>query len=51
MEGIWLENNTLTNRADLAIPQIGAGEALVKVRLAGICGTDLELVNASGDML
>jgi threonine dehydrogenase-like Zn-dependent dehydrogenase len=45
MEGIWLENNTLTNRTDLATPQIGAGEALVKVRLAGICGTDLELAN------
>jgi 2-desacetyl-2-hydroxyethyl bacteriochlorophyllide A dehydrogenase len=45
MEGIWLENNTLTHRADLAMPQLGAGDALVRVRLAGICGTDLELVN------
>jgi 2-desacetyl-2-hydroxyethyl bacteriochlorophyllide A dehydrogenase len=45
MEGIWLENNILSHRPDLAIPQIGAGEALVRVRLAGICGTDLELVN------
>ena len=45
MEGIWLQNNTLTYRTNLAIPEIGAGEALVKVRLAGICGTDLELVD------
>lgn len=45
MEGIWLENKRLTYRRDLAIPQIGPADALVKVRLTGICGTDLELVN------
>jgi threonine dehydrogenase-like Zn-dependent dehydrogenase len=35
--GLWL-------RRDLPIPSPEAGEALVKVRLAGICATDLEMV-------
>jgi len=42
MQALWLENNQLSMRT-IAQPQ-KAGEALVKVRLAGICGTDLELV-------
>jgi threonine dehydrogenase-like Zn-dependent dehydrogenase len=29
-------------RTDYAIPQPGPGESLIRVRLAGICGTDLE---------
>lgn len=42
MKAVWLEPETLSIRevADLAP---GPGEALVRVRLAGICGTDLEL--------
>ncbi|UCF94279.1 MAG: alcohol dehydrogenase catalytic domain-containing protein [Desulfobacterales bacterium] len=44
MQAAWLENNTLRHRADIPVPAPSAGEALVKVRLAGICGTDLELV-------
>lgn len=44
MRAIWLENQTLSIRADLPVPQCADGEALVRVRLAGICGTDLELV-------
>lgn len=43
MRGIWLENQRLAFRADLPPPAPAAGEALVKVRLAGVCGTDLEL--------
>ncbi len=45
MKGAWLENRRIAYRADLAEPTPAAGEALVRVRLAGICGTDLQLVN------
>ena len=43
MRVIWLENRTLSLR-ELPVPEIPAGEALVRVTLAGICATDLELV-------
>jgi threonine dehydrogenase-like Zn-dependent dehydrogenase len=39
-----LENNHLRLCEDLPIPKPPPGEALVRVRLAGICATDLELV-------
>ncbi len=42
MQALWLEDNQLDLRD---VPQpIKAGEALVRIRLAGICGTDLELI-------
>ncbi|MDH3883833.1 MAG: alcohol dehydrogenase catalytic domain-containing protein [Desulfobacterales bacterium] len=44
MRAVWLENQILSYRDGLPQPEPLAGEALVKVRLAGICGTDLELV-------
>jgi len=44
MKAIWLENNALRYRDDVPVPEPSPGEALVAVRLAGICGTDLELV-------
>lgn len=44
MRAIWLENNALSLRSDVPVPEPLAGEALVKVRSAGICATDLELV-------
>lgn len=44
MHALWLENQTLTYRRDVPVPQPFAGEALVRVRIAGICSTDLELV-------
>ncbi len=44
MRAVWLENQILNCRDDERKPEPLAGEALVKVRLAGICGTDLELV-------
>ena len=44
MKAVWLENNKLSYRTDLTIPEPGPDEALVKVTLAGICATDLELV-------
>ena len=44
MRGLWLEDKRLAFREDLATPPWAEGEAVVRVRLAGICGTDLELV-------
>ena len=44
MKAIWLENNALKYRDDIPTPEPSTGEGLVAVRLAGICGTDLELV-------
>jgi threonine dehydrogenase-like Zn-dependent dehydrogenase len=43
MQALWLENQEITLRDDIPIPQPGTGEALVKVHLAGICATDLEM--------
>ncbi len=42
MQALWLENNHI----DLRDVPVSArpGEALIKIRTAGICGTDLELV-------
>lgn len=44
MQALWLENHVLTYRAAVPDPQLRPGEALIKIRLAGICGTDLELL-------
>jgi len=44
MQAVWLENGELTYRRDAPIPRVPPGEALVKIRRAGICSTDLELV-------
>jgi len=44
MNGVWLENRKLSLRRDLPVPVPPEGEALVRVTLAGICNTDLELV-------
>lgn len=44
MRAVWLENQVLRFRENVPEPGLLKGEALVKVRLAGICGTDLELV-------
>jgi 2-desacetyl-2-hydroxyethyl bacteriochlorophyllide A dehydrogenase len=44
MQALWLEDGHLSVRDDLPAPMPTAGEALVRVRIAGICGTDLELV-------
>ncbi len=43
MKALWLENNQIRVREDAPLPA-RPGEALVKVHLAGICGTDLEMV-------
>jgi len=44
MKALWFENQTLTFREDIPIPQPQTDQALVRVRLAGICSTDLEMV-------
>jgi threonine dehydrogenase-like Zn-dependent dehydrogenase len=44
MRGLYLEDGTIAFRSDLPLPQPGAGEALLRVSLAGICNTDLELL-------
>ncbi len=44
MRALWLEGRSLRLRDDVPLPDPPAGEALVRVRLAGVCNTDLELV-------
>jgi len=44
MQGLWLERGGLSFRQDCPKPVAAAGEALVRVRLAGICGTDLAML-------
>jgi threonine dehydrogenase-like Zn-dependent dehydrogenase len=44
LRALWLEGQALRVRDDLPLPSPPAGEALVRVRVAGICNTDLELV-------
>jgi threonine dehydrogenase-like Zn-dependent dehydrogenase len=43
MRGLWLEEGRITSRADLPRAEPGAGEARVRVLLAGVCNTDLEV--------
>jgi threonine dehydrogenase-like Zn-dependent dehydrogenase len=43
MRAVWLEDRTLRLRHDAPLPSPRSGEALVRVRYAGVCGTDLEL--------
>ena len=44
MQALWLEDKQLSLKNDIPVPKPLVGEALIKVRLAGICATDLELV-------
>lgn len=44
MQALWLENQKLQVSNDIPEPVPALGEALIKLRLAGICSTDLELV-------
>ncbi len=43
MRALWLEDGKVEVR-EVPTPEPHDGEALVRVRLAGICGTDLELI-------
>lgn len=44
MKAIWLENNTLSVQEDLPIPVAADDEAFIRLRMGGICSTDLEMV-------
>lgn len=44
MNGLWLEGGQIAYRTDLPRPTRRPAEALIRVRLAGVCGTDLELL-------
>lgn len=43
MSAVWLQDRELRLRRDAPLPAPPSGEALVRVRYAGVCGTDLEL--------
>ncbi len=44
MRGLWLEDRKLRFRDDLPVPRPAQNEALVRVQQAGICNTDLEMI-------
>ena len=44
MKGLWLEDGNLRLAEDLPRPEPAAGETLIRLRQAGICNTDLEMV-------
>ncbi len=46
MKALWLCDGRLRLREDVKLPAIAAGEARVRVLAAGICGTDLALLDA-----
>ena len=44
MNGLWLEKKRLSYRSDLPMPEPKPGWACIRLRIAGICSTDLEMV-------
>lgn len=44
MKGLWLEKNKLRLSGEISTPNLTLNEALIRTRLAGICGTDIQLV-------
>jgi threonine dehydrogenase-like Zn-dependent dehydrogenase len=44
MDSLWLEKQRLEFRRDVLIPVPAMDEALIRVLLAGVCSTDLELL-------
>lgn len=45
MRALYFDGQQLTIQHDVADPQPGPGEALLAMRLAGICATDLEILH------
>ncbi len=43
MRGVYCDGTTIRLRNDLAMPEEGAGEVVLGVRVVGICDTDLQL--------
>jgi threonine dehydrogenase-like Zn-dependent dehydrogenase len=48
MQALHLSAGQLTYRADYPEPQLQPGEALIRILVAGVCSTDLELVKGYG---
>ena len=44
MKALWLSEKQLSLRVDVPLPTLDSDEVLIKVLLAGICSTDLEMV-------
>ena len=44
MKALWLQDRKLSFRTDLPLPALEANQVLIKVRLAGVCSTDLEML-------
>ena len=49
MIAAWIDRSGVRVRDDLRRPSLEAGEAIVRVLMAGICGTDLELLRGYRD--
>ena len=49
MRGVWVEGGRVTLRDDLPVPSPPAGWALVAVECAGVCGTDLQILDGYAD--
>jgi 2-desacetyl-2-hydroxyethyl bacteriochlorophyllide A dehydrogenase len=49
MRGLWLEEGRVRLRGDLPRPAPASDEALVRVQLTGICGTDLAMLSGYSD--
>ena len=47
MKALWLDGN-LSLRDDVPVPSLQHGDALVRVRIAGVCATDLQLLRGYG---
>jgi 2-desacetyl-2-hydroxyethyl bacteriochlorophyllide A dehydrogenase len=43
MNGLWLQDEKIVYRTDIPLPLVEPGMALIRLRLAGICSTDLEM--------
>jgi 2-desacetyl-2-hydroxyethyl bacteriochlorophyllide A dehydrogenase len=44
MRALWLENQNLEFKSNLPLPHPAESETLIRVSMAGVCSTDLELV-------
>lgn len=44
MKALWLSEKQLSLRVDMSLPTLESDEVLIRVLLAGICSTDLEMV-------
>ncbi len=49
MKGLYFDGKNLFLRKDLPLPRAGPGEALIRVTMAGICSTDLEITRGYMD--